>query len=75
MTVGEFCLKHTQVGELVVIRDCGYIKQPVWIDPEDIFAIHPNYVNKEVKSDKWDTLDIITQHGDTLSVPCHYIDV
>lgn len=25
MTVREFCLKKTQVGELCVFRDCGYI--------------------------------------------------
>lgn len=75
MTVSEFCTKHTQVKELVVIRDAGYIVEPVWIDYEDIFALHPNYANKEVKSDEWGYLSIVTEHGDTINIPCHYIDV
>lgn len=75
MTVRDFCLYNTQVEELCVIRDSGYIIQQVWIDCEDLFAIHPNYTNKEVKNNCWGELEIITQHGDKIKIPCHYIDV
>ena len=75
MTVCDFCMKSTNVKELVVIRDAGYIVHTVWIDCEDLFAIHPNYANKEVIGDEWGYLSIVTEHGDTLSVPCHYINI
>lgn len=74
MKVREFCYYHTKVGELCVIRDSGWIKQPVWIDHEDLFAIHPNLSKREVKSTSWGELKITTEHGNTIKVPCHYID-
>ena len=75
MTVREFCLKHTKVGELIVIRDSGWIVHTVWIDHEDIFMVSPKMADRTVKSDSWGELSITTQHGDNLSVPCHYVDV
>ena len=74
MTVVEFCLRKTQVQELCVIREDGWIVSTVWIDHEDLFAIHPRFKNKKIKSDKWGTLPITTDHGDTLEIPCHHID-
>lgn len=41
MTVVEFCLRKTQVQGLCVIREDGWIVSTVWIDHEDLFAIHP----------------------------------
>ena len=73
MTVGEFCRSKTQPEELCVIRQDGWIKATAWIDYEDLFAIHPDIRDKEVKSDEWGTLPIVTQHGDSIIVPCHYI--
>ena len=75
MTVGEFCLHHTQVGELVVIRDCGYIRHCAWIDAEDIFMLNSRVAQSEVKKDEWGELRITTEHGDRVKVPCHYIDI
>ena len=74
MTVREFCLRKTQVGELCVIRDCGYIVATVWIDIEDLFRMDTEVANMKVKSDEWGTLSITTEHGDRLQIPCHYID-
>jgi hypothetical protein len=74
MTVGEFCREKTQAEELCVIREDGWIVTSVWIDHEDLFAIHPNINNKEVKSDEWGVLPIVTEYGDSISIPCHYID-
>lgn len=74
MTVKEFCLKETQVSELCVIRDTGWIVAIVWIDAEDLFAMNETIAKMEVKSDEWGTLSIITKYGDELEVPCHYID-
>lgn len=74
MTVIEFCLKKTQVGELCVFRGDGWIISITWIDHEDLFTIDNEIMNKEVKSDEWGTLTITTEHGDKIGVPCHYID-
>ena len=51
MTVKEFCLKHTQVGELIVFREDGWISGSTWIDHEDLFAIPESFINKIVKGD------------------------
>lgn len=74
MTVKEFCLKKTQVGELCVFRDCGYIIGSTWIDHEDLFTMNDVIRDKKVKSDEWDVLAITTEHGDKIYVPCHCID-
>lgn len=75
MTVNEFCRKKTQALELCAIRDCGYIIQAVWIDYEDLFEMAGSLRYKEVKSDEWGTIPIVTKHGDRIEIPYHYIDV
>lgn len=74
MTVKEFCMKKTQVNELVVIRDCGWIVATTWIDSEDIFRLPERTSQLEVISDEWGTIPIVTEHGDTVSIPCHYVN-
>ena len=32
MTLSDFCYEHTQVGELVVVRDEGYVVTTAYID-------------------------------------------
>lgn len=67
-------MKKTQVKELCVIRNNGYIVATAWIDYEDLFTIDDVVSAYIVKHDSWGTLSIITEHGDTIIVPCHYID-
>lgn len=74
MTVREFCLRHTQVGELCVIRDSGYILAVAFIDYEDLFTIHPNISGKKIKSTEWGYLNITNEDGSKKEIPCHYID-
>jgi hypothetical protein len=45
-----------------------------WIDVEDLFSISNSIRDKNVKSDEWGVLEITTEHGDKIQVPCHYID-
>ena len=75
MTVAEFCWHHTKVGELIVIRDSGYIRQCAWIDSEDIFMLSTSIATAIVKKDEWGELKITTEHGDKVSIPCHYVDI
>lgn len=56
MTVIEFCVKKTQVGELCVFRSDGWIIGSTWIDHEDLFTMDNEIRYKEVKSDEWGTL-------------------
>lgn len=75
MTVREFLLKHTEVHELCVVRDSGYIVMTAWIDYEDLFAINNDIGKKIVKSDDWGTISIRNHNGNTVDVDCHYIDI
>ena len=74
MTVRDFLLHKTQARELCMIRDSGYNVDSVWIDYEDLFYLS-KIGNKELKSDEWGELTVVTEHGDTIHVPVHYIDV
>ncbi len=75
MKLKQFLLHETQVGELCVITDCGWKVASCWIDSEDLFAIPERYSNREVKEDRWGKLAVTTQEGNTVKVPCHYIEV
>lgn len=74
MTVKEFCLRHTQVGELVVFRESGYIVGVVLIDIEDLFYIPQKFQERTVTNKSWEEVPLTTEHGDTVHVPCHIID-
>ena len=76
MTVREFCINKTQNGELCVFRfrSAGYIIGSTWIDNEGFFSITNSIKDKKAKSDEWGTLEITTEHGDKIQIPCHYID-
>lgn len=73
MTVYEFCRNKTQAHQLCVIRDGGWIVEAVWIDNEDIFRMS-DLSRREVKSTEFGELPIKTEHGDTVHVPCLYIN-
>ena len=76
MTVQEFLLHHTQIGELCVIRDGGWIVATAWIDSEDLFAgnVAPGIRNLTIQSDSWGTIGVRDKNGQQTKIPCHYID-
>lgn len=76
MKLSEFLRTKTQAKELCVIRDDGWITETAWIDYEDLFCrcLSENG-SKKVKGDEWGTLPIVTEHGDKLDIPCHYVDI
>ena len=75
MKLREFLLKKTNVKELCVIRDSGYIVAICWIDYEDLFYIPHKLADKVVKNDEWDYLSIVNENNAEIKIPCHYIDV
>lgn len=74
MTVREFCKRRTNPNELCTITEGGWIVASVWIDYEDLFVINDRLAKREVISDRWTTLPIVTEHGDTIAIPCHEIN-
>lgn len=74
MTVYEFCRNSTQAHQLCVICDGGWIVETVWIDHEDLFRISKESQNAEVKKTAFGELPVKTEHGDTVHIPCLYID-
>ena len=75
MKLAEFLWHKTNVKELCVIRDCGWIVASCWIDYEDLFAIPERLSSKDVKSDSWDYLSIVNENNAEIKIPCHYVDV
>lgn len=75
MTIQQFCMYKTKVGELVVIKDEGYIRGCVWIDHEDIFVVPENYRERRIVYDEWGTINIVDEKGTAMSIPCHYVEV
>lgn len=74
MNVYEFCKKNTQAHQLCVVRDCGWIVEAVWIDHEDIFRMSKESQIATVKKTEFGELPVKTEHGDTVHIPCLYID-
>ena len=75
MTLFKFCRTQTQVKELCVIRDEGYIIATAWIDYEDLFRLPESISNCEVIDDEWDFIPIVNENGCKIYIPCHYIDI
>ena len=75
MTLCEFLRTKTNALELCAIRESGWIVATCWIDYEDLFLVHPNIANKEVKLDVWDYLSIVNKNNAEIKVPCHYIEI
>ena len=75
MTLVDFLRNQTNVMELCVIRDSGWIVATCWIDHEDLFCIPSHLKDKRVKRDVWDYLLIVNKNNAEMKIPCHYIDV
>lgn len=75
MTLREFLRKKTNVRELCIIRESGWIVASCWIDYEDLFAIPQQLSQKTIKKDEWGYITIVNENNAEIKIPCHYIDV
>lgn len=77
MTLREFLRTKTNVHELCVIREDGWIVASFWIDREDLFCgyLNHNLGERKVKLDCWDYLPIVNENNACIKIPCHYIEV
>lgn len=75
MRLIDFLRNKTNVKELCVIRDSGWIVASCWIDYEDLFYIPSRLVDKVVEKDEWGYLPIVNENNAEIKIPCHYVDV
>lgn len=75
MKLIDFLRNKTNVKELCVIRDSGWIVASCWIDYEDLFYIPSRLVDKVVRKDEWGYLPIVNENNAEIKIPCHYVDV
>lgn len=75
ITLRDFLRKKTQVFELCAITDGGWIVATCYIGHEDLFQIPSKLANKKVKSDEWSFINIVDKNGQTIQIPCHYVNV
>lgn len=75
MKLIDFLRNKTNVKELCIIRDSGWIVASCWIDYEDLFYIPSRLVDKMVKKDEWGYLPIVNENNAEIKIPCHYVDV
>lgn len=75
MTLREFLRKKTNVRELCIIRESGWIVASCWIDYEDLFAIPQQLSQKTIKKDEWGYITIVNENNAEIKIPCHCIDV
>ena len=75
MKLIDFLRNKTNVKELCVIRDSGWIVASCWIDYEDLFYIPSRLVDKVVKKDEWGYIPIVNENNAEIKIPCHYVDV
>jgi hypothetical protein len=77
MTLREFLRTKTNVKELCVICEDGWIVASFWIDYEDLFCgyLDNKLGDKKVKLDTWDYLPIVNGNNAEIKIPCHYIEV
>lgn len=75
MRLIDFLRNKTNVKELCVIRDSGWIVASCWIDYEDLFYIPSSLADKVVRKDEWGYLPIVNENNAEIKIPCHYVDV
>ena len=77
MNLIQFLREKTDVCELCIIREDGWITAAVWIDNEDlcIGSLSSRLLEMPVKNDVWGTITIAGRKGSHHEIQCHYIDV
>ena len=58
-TVGEFLLKHTDVGDVVIFREDGWQIGMTYIDSEDRFqrSLSTVFLNRNLKEFHWENIE------------------
>lgn len=75
MTAIEYCREKTEVHELVIIREGGWLTCVAYIDCEDLFRLPPNIAHADVIDSSCDHIKVLDHQGTYVSVPCTCLDI
>lgn len=75
MTVIQYCREKTYVGELVIIREGGWVDCAAFIDPEDLFRLPPSIARAEVIGEESGRIRLTNRAGGFEDAQCIYLDI
>lgn len=75
MTVIEYCREKTEVGELVTIREGGWVTCAAYIDYEDLFRLPPDINRREVIGAERGWIKLVSPASGACNAPCVYLDI
>lgn len=75
MTVIQYCREKTNVGELVIIREGGWVTCAAFIDHEDLFRLPPSMAKAEVIGEESGRIRLANRAGGFEDAPCIYLDI
>lgn len=75
MTVIEYCREKTEVGELVIIREGGWVTRAAYIDYEDLFRLPPDINRREVIGAERGWIKLVSPASGACNAPCVYLDI
>ena len=75
MTVIQYCREKTNVSELVIIREGGWVTGAAFIDHEDLFRLPPSIARAEVVDEECGRIRLANRLGGACDAPCIYLDI
>lgn len=75
MTVIQYCREKTNVRELVIIREGGWVTCAAFIDHEDLFRLPPSIARAEVIGEECGQIRLANREGGFEDAPCVYLDI
>ena len=75
MTVIQYCHEKTNVGELVIIREGGWVTCAAFIDHEDLFRLPPDIAHADVIDSSRDHIKVLDHQDAYVIVPCTCLDI
>lgn len=75
MIVIEYCREKTEVGELVIIREGGWVTCAAYIDYEDLFRLPPDINRREVIGAERGWIKLVSPASGACNAPCVYLDI
>ena len=75
MTVIQYCREKTNVHELVIIREGGWVTCAAFIDHEDLFRLPASIARAEVIGEECGQIRLANREGGFEDAPCVYLDI
>ena len=75
MTVIDYCRERTEVGELVIIREGGWVTCAAYIDYEDLFRLPHDIAEAEVMDAQHGAIVVAGPANTSCYAPGLYLDI